>query len=368
MITRHIVACCLAVALTTPAYAVRLLKQATPYNLSIFMCDELDHVSGIGELTLTITASKDGSTFALITPMQTPRSNGWYSIALTSSHTDTVGDLALHITGPGADPTDIVVQIRPNVFGDTLPANVTQFGGTNGAFSSGRPEVNVTHISGDSGAADNARRFFDGSGYGPMILRATVGNIGSQTFFEIVGDPIETEDAYVGCTVVITDNNQRSIRTVIDSGHQEIGNFLILDSAPNFEIDAGTIVEILPPGFVQNDRSAVAAVKTKTDFLPSATAGSAGGLFIAGTNATTTITDGLTANITGSLSGSVGSVTGNVGGNVVGSVGSISGLTITSGRVNADVTHWLGTPPLAPTVPGVPEVDITHVLGSPVCD
>lgn len=48
----------------------------------------------------------------------------------------------------------------------------------------------------------------------------------------------------------------------------------------------------------------VAAIKTKTDFLPSVTAGAAGGLFIAGGNAATTV------NITGNLSGSVGSVTG----------------------------------------------------------
>lgn len=53
----------------------------------------------------------------------------------------------------------------------------------------------------------------------------------------------------------------------------------------------------------------VAAIKTKTDFLPSATAGAAGGLFIAGTNAATSITTALTANITGNLSGSVGSAT-----------------------------------------------------------
>lgn len=43
--------------------------------------------------------------------------------------------------------------------------------------------------------------------------------------------------------------------------------------------------------------------------IPNATAGQTGGLFIAGTNAATTITTALTANITGNLSGSVGSVT-----------------------------------------------------------
>jgi hypothetical protein len=48
------------------------------------------------------------------------------------------------------------------------------------------------------------------------------------------------------------------------------------------------------------------AVKVKTDFLPSATAGASGGLFIAGANAATTV------NLTGNLSGSVGSVTAGV--------------------------------------------------------
>lgn len=55
----------------------------------------------------------------------------------------------------------------------------------------------------------------------------------------------------------------------------------------------------------------ISAIKTKTDFLPSVTAGASGGLFIAGTNAATAITTALTANITGNVSGSVGSVTGH---------------------------------------------------------
>lgn len=50
------------------------------------------------------------------------------------------------------------------------------------------------------------------------------------------------------------------------------------------------------------------AIKVKTDFLPSVAAGGAGGVFIAGTNAATTITTGLTTTFTGNLSGSVGSL------------------------------------------------------------
>lgn len=72
------------------------------------------------------------------------------------------------------------------------------------------------------------------------------------------------------------------------------------------------------------------AIKTKTDFLPSATAGAAGGVFIAGSNAATSVTTAFTANITGNLSGSVGSVTG-----AVGSV--TSGVTVTT---NNDKTGY----------------------------
>jgi hypothetical protein len=52
--------------------------------------------------------------------------------------------------------------------------------------------------------------------------------------------------------------------------------------------------------------------------------GAAGGIFIAGVNAATTVTTSFTTTFTGSLTGAVASVSGNVGGNVVGSVGSLT--------------------------------------------
>lgn len=70
--------------------------------------------------------------------------------------------------------------------------------------------------------------------------------------------------------------------------------------------------------------TATAAIQVKTDFLPSATAGAAGGVFIAGTNAATTVTTAFTTTFTGNLTGSVASVTGAVG-SVTGAVGSVTG-------------------------------------------
>lgn len=78
----------------------------------VLMVDSTDHVTGKTGLTLTITASKDGAAFASIAPTVTERGNGWYALALTASHTDTLGDLALHITGTAADPADMVLLVE----------------------------------------------------------------------------------------------------------------------------------------------------------------------------------------------------------------------------------------------------------------
>lgn len=70
--------------------------------------------------------------------------------------------------------------------------------------------------------------------------------------------------------------------------------------------------------------------------LPDAVPGASGGVFIAGTNAATTVTTSLTTTFTGNLTGSVGSVTGAVG-SVTGAVGSVSG------NVSGNVTGSVGS-------------------------
>lgn len=91
---------------------MRILHKNAAVNVMVLMVDSTDHVTGKTGLTLTITASKNGAAFASISPTVTERGDGWYSIALTASHTDTEGDLALHITGTGADPTDTLSNVN----------------------------------------------------------------------------------------------------------------------------------------------------------------------------------------------------------------------------------------------------------------
>jgi hypothetical protein len=97
-----------------------ILKQATARNKMVFLVDAVDHVTGKAGLALTVTASKDGGAFATITPTITDRGAGWYNLALTSAHTDTLGDFALHITASNADPCDLLAIVEVDRTGATV--------------------------------------------------------------------------------------------------------------------------------------------------------------------------------------------------------------------------------------------------------
>jgi len=85
------------------------------------------------------------------------------------------------------------------------PVNVTQFGGTAGTFASGRPEVNTSHISGDSTAADNLELAFDDTaGAVPMLGVLDQGTAQSATATTLVlraATPFGSDDACNGATL-----------------------------------------------------------------------------------------------------------------------------------------------------------------------
>jgi len=75
------------------------------------MVDSTDHVSGKTGLSPSVSISKVGGTFATAGGTVSEVGSGWYKIALTATDTNTLGDLAYHITATGADPTDFVDQV-----------------------------------------------------------------------------------------------------------------------------------------------------------------------------------------------------------------------------------------------------------------
>jgi hypothetical protein len=86
--------------------------------------------------------------------------DGFYMCELDATDTNTVGQLTLWVHVAGALAVRHDYQIVEEAVYDALfagsalgyvanaPVNVAQFGGTNGTFSSGRPEVNTTHAAG----------------------------------------------------------------------------------------------------------------------------------------------------------------------------------------------------------------------------
>lgn len=91
---------------------MRTYDQNKARNVMVFMSDETDGETGLTGLTLTLTLSKDGAAFASISPTVTERTGGWYSVALTASHTSTIGDLVLKATATGANDAQVVGQVR----------------------------------------------------------------------------------------------------------------------------------------------------------------------------------------------------------------------------------------------------------------
>lgn len=125
-----------------------MLKQSTARNLLVFMTDSSDRVTGKTGLTLTITASKDGGAFAGIAPTVTERGSGWYSVALTAGNTDTLGDLALHVTAAGADPTDVREQVFLGLPGEDV-ANVAAIKAKTDSLAftvAGQVDANVQYV------------------------------------------------------------------------------------------------------------------------------------------------------------------------------------------------------------------------------
>jgi hypothetical protein len=104
---------------------MRELKQSTAANVMVFLVGSADHITGLASATLTITASKDGAAFASISPTVTDLGSGWYNLALTTTHTNTLGDLALHITAASADPIDTLSRVIAMDKNDTVRLGIT---------------------------------------------------------------------------------------------------------------------------------------------------------------------------------------------------------------------------------------------------
>lgn len=107
---------------------VGLLKQSTAIKWLFFMADDSDSQSGkTGLNSFTVNYSKAGAALASISPTITERSLGWYELAITTTHTDTLGHLVFDIAHAGAVTKHLEFQVSANLL-DDVDDNVTNVG------------------------------------------------------------------------------------------------------------------------------------------------------------------------------------------------------------------------------------------------
>lgn len=159
------------------------LKQSTTYTRMFLLVQTADHLSGLTGATPTVTLSKAGGSFASAGGTVTEVSSGWYKIALTTTDTNTLGDLAFHVTAASGDPTDFVDQVTANILGDTLSVNATQI---NGVSTS-----SVTTINANVGTTQPTN--FTGTGGSALVKSDMV---------DIAGAAVSTSAAQIGVNAV----------------------------------------------------------------------------------------------------------------------------------------------------------------------
>lgn len=82
------------------------ILQGSARNVPFFMVQSADHITGATGAAPTVTISKDGGAFAAPSGTVSELTGGWYNLALAAADTGTLGALAFHATGTGADPVD----------------------------------------------------------------------------------------------------------------------------------------------------------------------------------------------------------------------------------------------------------------------
>lgn len=105
----------------------RQQNAASPKPVPFFLRKSIDHLSGVTGLGTNpaVSISKNGGAFGSATGGVVELANGWYAWNIATGDCDTLGELAVHITGTGADPRDFTLDI---IVPDPFAA---QFGLTN---------------------------------------------------------------------------------------------------------------------------------------------------------------------------------------------------------------------------------------------
>lgn len=124
----------------------KMRKQSdTTYPLFFLMVDSTDHVTGKTGLSPTVTLSKNGGAFASPSGAVSEVGNGLYKVAGNATDSNTVGELWVHATATGADPTDTSYTVVAYDPFDSVRLGLTALPNVVAAGNGGLPTVNASN-------------------------------------------------------------------------------------------------------------------------------------------------------------------------------------------------------------------------------
>lgn len=255
------------------------LKKDTAKDVTILLIDSSDHITGKTGLAagLTIYATKAAGTPAAITPTVTELDStnvkGLYKLALTSGHTDTLGEFQLHITGSGADPADYKWEISTRLLDDLAFPNTSGRGID--VETTGEVGLDFNNINDASGAHTLTNITV------PIVTSVT--NRVTANTDQIEGaDATDTLDARVqagltaqGYTTTragYIDTLNGLVQAIWDKATSALTTASSIGKLLVDNIDATISSRLATASYTAPDNASITAIKAKTDNLPSSPA------------------------------------------------------------------------------------------------
>jgi hypothetical protein len=191
------------------------IKQSTAETVPFYVHDgNGDPVLSLTNGSFTKTISKNGAAFGAMTVTITEMEKGWYSIPLSTAHSNTLGILSITFTNAGAKQVNLQWRVEVNLV-DTVSARIPA------ALVSGLMSSDITALATSTAAAGNLRE---------SALQIIQGLAeGTPTVTDIQTDLAETQDdIYIGRIVMFTDGPAKHEVTEITDYTGSTGTLIVV--------------------------------------------------------------------------------------------------------------------------------------------
>ena len=296
---------------------MRVLKQSTAVTVLLGpFVDKTDGVTEeVGLATTGTEISKAGGAFAAGPTLGTHDSDGWYPISLTTTHTNTLGDLTVKVH-------DAATHLPVWVHFTVLPANAYD------ALVSGTGvgvRADVEGIGADAQSATDLKDFAD-AGYDPATNKVQ-GVVLVDTLTTHTGNTVQTGDSFArlgapaGVSIaadLVAIEAQTDDIGVAGAGLTALGDVRLAN------LDAAVTTRLATAGYTAPDNTSIAAILVDTAEIGVAGAG----LTVLATQASVNTIDDLLDTEVAAIKAKTDSLTFTVAGQVDSNVQSVNDVTI----------------------------------------